>query len=83
MAKGRRKKSEAPQWLKVEGQWVKVRVTHCKPVAWTRGLKCGGWDKHATVDMSRRGEIHVTRPVRTETYAGPLHGSLPAPKVEA
>lgn len=73
------KRAKAPQWLKVDGiGWVKVKVTKCRAKSWTRGLGgSNGWDKRPTVDMSRRSEIHVTRPTGYSTVGGGLMGSMP------
>lgn len=65
-----KRKPKAAQWLKVEGQWVKVKVTVCKTERWTRGLRNGGWEPKAKVDMGRRHEIHVVRPKGALTTEG-------------
>jgi hypothetical protein len=54
-----KRKSKAAQWVKVEGVgWVKVHITRC-PKGHAYGVK-SAWSPKARVDMSRRGEIHVT-----------------------
>ena len=69
----RKPKAKATQWVKVDGiGWTKVRITKCRAKSWTRGLGgSNGWDKRPTVDMSRRGEIHVVRPTGYSTV-GPM-----------